>query len=578
MPSVPRPRNLIPMTPRVQPDPALNVITPRLERAGRTPQLDTTAAIQPALGAAKIGEGLQKAGGAVLALAERVIENQTITAEFKQAEMSEAARNDIAAAVASEPDYSRWTGIAEGRLGELEKSLADLPNVPGQARPVIDHKFQMFKTDIMGGLKVHAVKQSEADAVQAGLDVVRLSGRRGDMATGMTTIQGLVETKRITKERGDLLADGLKEDVEKKHADDQLEMVRGMARINPQATIEGIESGAITKGWSEETIDRGLEIARFQKRLGASKASTDLINRMLLPPVNPDGSVNKDAITTDAQIDDYAKDNPNFTPQMAQTAKNWLAVQSKSSLKQYYIDNADKLASRYYTMAMQFDPAKNSREEYFALLQQINHLPANMRDAATLLEQKMTGQPITPAKPMYALGESIMDDWLKQGLFGAYDNNFQVWDTKNNRPAVDSRGNPVLDYKRDHKAYAAALGSKSRLGGLFINWLNMNPKATEADVRTWLWEHQDDSTLPGTMGMLQGAVNTMLKGATLFAPAGLPATGQAIPGKPAGKTGRIPPLPQGDPSPVEPGLFFPGPEYIDDDGTEAGGEPILGFQ
>lgn len=196
-------------------DPGPNGIkTPNIaERAGATTRLDVNAFTAPAQGTAAIGEGIQKIGGAMAELFEKKRVADDVNAEHAFALMTEKANNEIAAAVASEPDETKHADIATSRMAQLESDVAEM-NLPPATKKSIDFKFQMNQERVAGGIKLNAARQSIGRAQTNIQDIVNRAAFTQDDALAESTLTNAVDAGLITPVQKDNAMSGYYKQVE----------------------------------------------------------------------------------------------------------------------------------------------------------------------------------------------------------------------------------------------------------------------------------------------------------------------------------------------------------------------------
>ena len=496
-----RPKNLIPYPQGIQSAAPGNIISPNLTGSAITPHLDERAAMAPAQGVADIGKGLQQLGSAASELAVMVERAKGVVDERAFSLVMQKANGDIQAAVAAEPDQSKWGPAAKARLDAAWAEIEKIPMDP-KTRALAEYKFKANSIDVTGGLETHAARKTLADATQAIGDTVKDAAIRGDEEAARRTIEGGVASKLITPEQGNILQEQYRVAAAAKKEQSQKDMIFGAVRADPYKALSLIEDNKTdlpedVRAWGKNLAQQGI-------REGTAGASDELANRLALPASDPK------AISTPEQVDELAKGNQFFTPSVVAAAKKHVARMKSAERKAEVAANAPSLASALYSEIQAYDPKTATYADYVALKGRVDELPEYTHaDLNSTLKSKFLGTPTVKASdPNLQLGETILDGMLKKGLFGQFQTETPLKYTadadkvlgglaKAGDPVLDPAGRPRKEKATDFAKYSSALSAKATAGGKLREWLAMNPKASPDQVRLKVWDLQDNATLGG---------------------------------------------------------------------------------
>lgn len=465
-----RPSKLIPFPSRVVPDPgAQGIISPNLT-GGNLPRLDTSAAIAPAQGMADAGKGVQQLGGAMGALAEKMEQSDTTTAEHALALKMDQTRYNIAAATIKERDRSKWDGIADSMLSQLAEEAKNLPNVPESARKLLDYKMAQFGVDIRGGLKVHAAEKSIGDARSSIDAVIAHAGATGQEALGETTIDGAVAAGYYPKEVGEKKKDDLRKDVEQFQTNQKKQQFLSAVQADPEAALKIARDPAYNvkpdfRAWAEHT---GVAAVRA--------ATADTINEL-------DSHVQSGEFVSVEQVDAYKEKNPKITDEMANNAKKNVRALNSAAHQQWKIDNSDTNISRAMSAVRGYDPKADSDDlkEFDRINTWIarNLVPGDKGVAETALRAKLANKAVETEKdPVLKDVIKDLDGMTDRGDFGGY--------TTKRIETVETDGvkhtATVTDV--DYQRKAAAEDARIKVEAHLRAFKKANPKASYTDLMT----------------------------------------------------------------------------------------------
>lgn len=463
-----RPRSQIAPLPNVINGADPNLISPGL-RGGPLPQLDVNAFTAPARGAADIGEGLQRLGPAMTALYEKKNEADMVNAEFAYKKDLMQTQVDIQAAVDSEPDHSKWAGIAEQQWGAFEQRVDQLPNMPKQAREMIGQSMQLEKIRTLGGLKISAAKQSVNDAEKSISSTVDYAANSGDSELLKTTVDGAVASGFYTPEQGrDILFKGQKR-VAAVQENNQWTGIQGQIAQDPEAARKGLEDGSIAA--SDANRARGLHAAHAAISL-QKQGVTDALNA---PIASGEWVVPE-------QVDAYRKEHPEVTDEQAIHAKTAIEKLNKADHNQWVVANADRNISAGMAAVRDYDPnADKDRLEYNRLYTWgVTNLPPGVRDQyLTGLHSRASGKGVEEKDPKMKATVETLNKMETDGQFGPYT-------TKVHKTVVDDAGvshaetETVINWRQ--KAEARDLRVNIETG--MRAFMQQHPDATQSEQLT----------------------------------------------------------------------------------------------
>lgn len=465
---MPRPSNTIPFPARIVADPGpQGVIAPHLEGSAQTPRLDVQAAMAPAQGVAKIGQGLEQAGTALGQLSGKIAEADTTTAEYSQALLMQQARADITTATTQEPDRNKWGGIADARLGQLAADVSKLPNVPASAKKLLDYKMASFGIDIRGGLQVHAAEKSIGDARDSIDAVVKHAKAIDDVPLGIKTILDGEKKGYYPHAVAVAKIDDLKSGAEVTRNQNTLDANYRAIDADPYAWKEANKK--MPEGMKAQLWDRMQTQADQTIRVKQGQ-SVENFDAELEAGAQPNSTT---GIQNEQDLKEWMKKSPDA---QHLTAKEQLQYESHfrtfkaGKQKQDYTDNAPFYASKLYTEAQGITP-QTPYAEYTRIRQEIGMLPVNTRDTLNQIAKAGFEGKTKPVvdKTIVAAGEKILDSKMRNGDFGV----FNVPQFYNGKPDI----NPETGKQRtvrDEAKYQDALVKKSIVGGQYKKYLEDN--------------------------------------------------------------------------------------------------------
>lgn len=466
-----RPSNTIPFPARVVPDPGpQGVIAPHLEGSAQTPRLDVQAAMAPAQGVAKIGQGLEQAGTALGQLSGKIAEADTTTAEYSQALLMQQARADITTATTQEPDRNKWGGIADARLGQLATDVSKLPNVPASAKKLLDYKMASFGIDIRGGLQVHAAEKSISDARTVIDAVVKHAGAIDDVPLGVKTILDGEKRGYYPHEVAVAKIDDLNAHAEVTRNQNTLDANYRAIDADPYAWKEANKK--MPEGMKAQLWDR-LNTQADQTIRVKQGQSVENFDAELEAGAQPNSTT---GIQNEQDLKEWFEKSPDA---QHLTAKERLGFEThfktfkNQEKRQDYENNAPTYASKLYSQIQNIDPKKTTVEEYQAIRQTIGFLPINMRAPLNKMAgDKWEGKTSPPDKSIVSAGEEILKSKMRNGDFGVYDEPqfYENSTTHEMKPDISPETGKQRKVRNEAK-YQDALVKKSIVGGQYKQWL-----------------------------------------------------------------------------------------------------------
>lgn len=469
-----RPNTPIQGLPRVADPQSIGLVTPNLAGGAQVPRLDTSAAIQPAMGMAKVGTGLEQLGNAGMELWQKKQQADSITAEYKSSELMAQARTDVASAVAAEPDQSKWGEIAEGRMGQLSNDIQQLPNVPDAAKAAITNKLSLFAIDLKGGLQRGAIDKSMRDAENSADAVISRAGVMGDKALGESTIDGMVAQKMWTPAVGEYKKTQLGVQVQKKQEQDFKTGFSSFAYADPKAAMESVDSGDFKgreedKQWARHTAHAALG--------QQNQALTEELNTHVQ---------NGDWVSPE-QVDQYTKGRPEFTEAQKAGAKVAVDKLNKAAHVQWMEANSDQNTATGMAAVRAYDPKGDNDYKQYDQLNTWGHtnlVKGELEIYSNALKSKLS-HPQGPAEekdPRMKDVTTILNNMQANGEFGGFKS-----PAIEKIPDVNQAGDPItrtrVHDKIDTDKQAAAMTARLQTEGQLRGWMKLNPDAAVTDIK-----------------------------------------------------------------------------------------------
>ncbi len=504
---------------------------------GAAPQIDPRGFVAEA--GASIGPGLQDLGSTVTGMyrehVKAVEQTQVLDAEAGM----QAARDNIAAKLAGEKNTLKWGQLAAEEFSKFEGEYLSQKDLLPEAKAKIGQMFGRFKVTELADVGRQAAVQADRDRGAAFVGSVRDLQRIGDYQSA----DKMIDEGRRQQIIGDDMASGLKtQNVEAKERAERERQMNAFAGLNARDPAAALAAAKDPKTPFPDEISRAQALNMAQQGM---REKTSEISNMVKDGLSlPNGDMNK--IVSDGQIDDIAKHNPKYmTPQMTEAAKADLAQRNEAGFDQRMQVEGPTIASALSTEISLMDPKKNTESDFFAKRLEIARLPTALReDLNNKLDFVWTGKGDGNAKnPMKGLGDDILQQGLLAGMYGAtekwqdekflYDKNdpskgdYRKYD-------ADSPNTFKGKYVPDPAAKAQAITRKAEAGARFYRWLDQNPKATEQQVKDFIWNDSQESIRAGLPDQYQKGWTGMITGPIADATAAAMIQGQTM--KPPGMT------------------------------------------
>ena len=170
-----------------------------MTRAVASPELDARGFVAADLGAARIGESVQEAGGYLgkLALAQMQAINLRHEAEADNA-MS-AAESSMKEALAREPDETKWGAIATKHIGDTRGDLMKMP-LSATTKGGVEMKADRWAIHLDGATKVASAQESFRRAGSIMQDKLGYAEESQDALVFEHTLKGAVSLGYMTEE------------------------------------------------------------------------------------------------------------------------------------------------------------------------------------------------------------------------------------------------------------------------------------------------------------------------------------------------------------------------------------------
>lgn len=469
---MPLPSQPLPLPTRMVPDPmSLGIISPNLGASRSITKLDTAAFVGADEAKASIGQGISKVGSALDQIALKKNEADAITAQYKAAELMEQTKADISQEVAGEQDQSKWSGIADARLGQLSTALTNLPNVPPDVKAGLDHRFNMFGIDVRDGLGQHAIRKSIGDAIGSANAVVQRAGMSGDLDLGTSTIDGMVAKHFMTPEEGELKKDQLSKQVQVTRQNQMKSTGEAAIQADPQAAYDHFTS---------KEFDAPPPVKQFliQKAHAALMQDKEATGSALMSKV--DGG----QIVVPAQIDQEKEINPKITEEQAAHAKRALQSINNADRQQWNTENSSKTISGAMSAIRAYDPSFDpDRKQYDAINAYIssNLVTGDKEQARQALTSRASGKAIAEKDPvMQATVKTITDMQAKGELGGFSAIHVQniPYTNEEGKTAYHHPSNVVIDRDAQAKSRDLAIQIEAHMR----DYHAANPAATNEDM------------------------------------------------------------------------------------------------
>lgn len=465
--------------------PPRGIITPRTEGVGATVNLNTEAAMAPALGMAKVGAGLTEAGSAVSQLAEKYAEAKSISQQAEAQRHMEAAETMITQETAAEPDETKWAAIADKHITKAKEAIATIPMSVRTAelvRPAVD-RWGMHRQD---GVVIEAQKTGIKKAVgdlNYKIQNAKLTGN------GAALEQNLAARRQLGAS-----TDGQDEN-------DRIEFQQQQQKKAEAARKAQVYDEATTDpdGWLKRYATRPADMPPELHAYGDAKAKEAIRERTSTTVDRFEDAVAGGEITVPDEVDKWEEGNPNIRPTVRAQLKASLLRRQDANEKERARATAPEESSALLTKIRSMDPDKATDEDFVKLSTAINELPVGYRqlprDVLNRRWRKYEGEDTAAEKSMLGYGEKLMGSMYDGGDFGSFINSELITD-KDGKPVIDTEtGKPKVKWVKDFDQEQKAIEAKKKLGGLFHRWFMNNPKAKEEDVRIWLKQHSDSATL-----------------------------------------------------------------------------------
>jgi hypothetical protein len=451
-----------------------NIAQPNLAAGARTLQLDTAGFVAGAEGGAAIGQGLMKAGSAFEALQQKVEEASSLHSQYKATEILAKAQENIKTDTANEPDPDKWADIANQHLNSAGAELQNLKMDP-KTRELVDHKAEMNKIDVMGGLAQNAVKTKLQLGTKALDDTAEIAAKTSDLDLFNKTraIATAGPHPFWTKEKAELMAIGFDKTLKFNQNEAAKEQILGIARTSQDPDKLASEwKTSPPKGLTEEQIAYGIN--RFQE---AGREQTQGLSKEAEDEV---AKGNNGLLGNEEAVPAWKESHPGFTDAMAEETKRHIAHLGNAHRQQFVAAHAPEMSSALDSEISSFDRSSPSaRDDYYALRNRIHELPETYHapmDAQ--LKAVYEGKQPPVDKTLAGTGRQATRSMLEEGKLGIYWTNEPVMNQYTNKPAVDGKGNPVTKRVVDPEKYRAAIWQRAQLDGAYQRWLGQNPKAT----------------------------------------------------------------------------------------------------
>ena len=465
--------------------PPNGIITPNTAGVGATVNLDTQAALAPALGMAKIGAGITEAGGALSQLSEKYAEAKSISQQAEAQRRMEEAETLITMETAAEPDETKWAAIADKHITKAKEAVSQIPmsvRTAEMVRPALD-RWQMHRMD---GVKIEAQKTGIKRAVgdlNYKIQNAKLTGN------GAALEQNLKARRQLGAS-----TDGQDEN-------DRIEFQQQQQKKAEAARKAQVYDEATTDpdGWLKRYATRPADMPPELHAYGDAKAKEAIRERTSTTVDRFEDAVAGGEITVPDEVDKWEEGNPNIRPTVRSQLKASLLRRQDANAKERARATAPEESSALLTKIRGMDPDKATDEDFVKLSTAINELPVGYRqlprDVLNRRWRKYEGEDTAAEKSMLGYGEKLMGSMYDGGDFGFTTDIVPVLDV-NGKPVIDTETlKPKVKIVTNHEKEQQALTAKAKLGGLFRRWFMNNPKATEEDVHKWLKEHADSATL-----------------------------------------------------------------------------------
>jgi len=406
---MPRPKQLLQAAPRVADPASVGLISPNLNGAP-LPRLDTTAAIQPAMGMARVGEGVERLGEAATRLYEKKEKADSVTAEMRSAEVLENAYQKIAIRTKEEQDQSKWQSIGEEELNNAQVELDKIPNVPPEAKQAIQHKYNMASLQVRGGLKTKAIEKSFQDADKSADAIVDRAGRTENMKLGVSAIDGMVASGLWSKEVGEDKKVKLGQHVEQTAEERQKQSFLSAAMADPAAALEIANNPKYNvkpdfRAWAQHTA-RAAVHQQQAETYGALNAL-----------------VEGQQIVTREQVDAYKEANPKVTDEMANDAKKNVDALNSAAHQQWKASNSDTNISRAMAAIRAYDKKTDPDATQFNALNAWIHrnlVPGDLAVASSALKSRGEGHAAEEKDPQMNFVAKELDNMVKEEQLGKF--------------------------------------------------------------------------------------------------------------------------------------------------------------
>jgi hypothetical protein len=446
-----------------------------------------------------IGKAVQQGGGIVQALAIKRQEAETDVQVAKADSAMLQARTEFEQwKTDTNADPSTWEKEWGSRLTSLKDTLFQDDKLTGGAREQIGLRAVRFEGQSMSDVALGATKETFSQAKSAFLAVMDNATETQDKTRFESALEtakgrGYLHPHEIEAVKQHFAKVGEQKQKEAKADADQARLTVNLADIQTDP-IAWKEKNKDASAWKDNPV-------LYSRLANAADERIHDGQREFID--NVQDAMAKGDITTPSQID--AWESPFKRPELVEKLKDGLAQRDTFEQRQEREVNGPRNAVALRIEAKKYDPtADKDGLQYFTLRQQVyQQVPEGLRASVLdTLEAKYSGKQI-PVK-------SETKDYVRKTLDTVFDSKQGAVPWEKSEPVLSSKGKPVIDDNGNPKTKNVedlsekrrAIDAQAVIETKMGQWLQENPSASPAEVKTKL-----NSLLPeGTRG---GVLNSM---------------------------------------------------------------------